>query len=168
MGYRHNQVGWRKMEQGKVRVIFVCMGNICRSPMAEAVFRQIVKEEGLQDYFEIKSAGMSEWHVGERPHPGTRRVLQLHNVEIDPQKRAAQVDPDNMDDYDYIIAMDQENVEDLAYHHLNALRLLEFAPKGYPLNVPDPYYTDRFEDVYQLVEAGARGLLEHIREQEGL
>ncbi len=156
------------MNQKKIKVVFICLGNICRSPMAEAVFQHLVQEQGLQDRFEITSAGTSSWHLGERPHSGTRQVLKAHEVQLNPEKRAQNVDLDKLDGYDYIIAMDRENAQELALHGKQVERLLEYAPEGYPLDVPDPYYTDRFEEVYQLVEAGARGLLEHIREQEGL
>ncbi len=136
--------------------------------MAEAVFQHIVNEEGLQDHFEISSGGTSSWHHGERPHPGTRQILKIHDIPLDSKKRAQNVDPNDMDGYDYIIAVDRENAAELESHGKTVFRLLAFAPEGYPLDVPDPYYTDRFEEVYQLVEAGARGLLEYIRRQEGL
>ncbi len=154
------------MGQEKIRVLFVCLGNICRSPMAEAVFQHIVNEEGLQDHFEISSAGTSSYHIGERPHVGTRKILKAHEVALKPDKRAQNINWDVMSHSDYIIVMDRENVRDLEQDGIKATRLLEYAPEGYPLDVPDPYYTDRFEEVYQLVEAGARGLLDHIRQRE--
>ncbi len=136
--------------------------------MAEAVFQHLVKEAGLQDRFEITSAGTSSYHLGERPHIGTRQILKVHDVRLDPEKRAQNINLDDVDGYDYVIAMDRENASDLALYGQKVKRLLEYAPDGYPLDVPDPYYTNRFEEVYQLVEEGARGLLEHIREQEGI
>jgi protein-tyrosine phosphatase len=155
-------------ENHKIKVIFVCLGNICRSPMAEAVFQNVVKKEGLEEHFEIASSGTSSYHVGERPHPGTRAILKQYGIEIDPVKRAQKLPPDELKEYDYVVAMDSENASDLKRLGVKAHRLLDFAPEGNPLDVPDPYYTNRFEDVYRLVEAGARGLFEQVRIKEGL
>lgn len=134
--------------------------------MAEALFQHMVAEEGLEERFEIRSVGTSAWHAGDRPHIGTRNILKAHNILIDPQKRAEQMDISEAQSYDYVIAMDAENVDDLTFSGVKSVRLLEFAPEGYPLDVPDPYYTDRFEEAYRLVEAGLQGLLEHIRKKE--
>lgn len=151
-----------------IRVMFVCTGNICRSPMAEAVFRQLVREEGLEEQFEVASSGTGAWHVGERPHRGTQAILKDRSVPLDPQKRAQQFSRQDFARYDYVIAMDDLNVADLAWHGKQLPRLLEFAPEGTPLDVPDPYYSGGFDYVYDLVTAGSRGLLKHIREKEGV
>ncbi len=153
-----------------IRVLFVCMGNICRSPMAEAVFRSLVKEAGLASTFEIASVGTGSWHVGERPHPGTQAILQRNGISVG-DKRAQRLSPSDLDYYDYIIAMDQENIDDMAQIHSTAPRgeihrLLEFAPSGGSLDVPDPYYTGCFDRVYDLVTAGCQGLLGYIRNRE--
>jgi protein-tyrosine phosphatase len=147
-----------------VKVLFVCMGNICRSPMAEAVFRHLVTEAGLADQFEIDSAGTHEYHIGARPHPGTQRILAAHGVAVGDQ-RARHVHPYDVDYFDYIIAMDGDNATDLkavAPDSTKVARLLDFAPHAPVRNVPDPYYVGNFEAVYDLVLAGARGLLAHI------
>lgn len=149
-----------------VRVLFVCLGNICRSPMAEGVFRNMVREAGLSDRIDVESAGTGGWHVGERPHPGTVKILAQNQISIN-GKRARQLSRSDLNDFDYVVAMDSENVEDIkALFGRWVPRLLEFAPKGSPLDVPDPYYTGSFETVYRLVHDGCAGLLMHIREKE--
>lgn len=152
-------------------VLFVCMGNICRSPMAEAVFRHLVQQAGLAERFEIASVGTGSWHVGERPHPGTQAVLQRNGIAVG-DKRAQRLSRDDLQQYDYIIAMDQENLEDINTLRMQARgevrRLLEFAPTNTVLDVPDPYYTGGFDQVVDLVTAGCRGLLAYIRKREGL
>ncbi|NJK81042.1 MAG: low molecular weight phosphotyrosine protein phosphatase [Chloroflexaceae bacterium] len=152
-----------------IRVLFVCLGNICRSPMAEAVFQKIVADAGLERRFEIASVGTGAWHVGERPHPGTQAVLQRYNVPLRSEKRAQRLRQEDLETYDYIIAMDGENVQDIERYRaaLNGklVRLLEFASSTAPRDVPDPYYTQGFDQVYNLVLDGCMGLLEHIRGQ---
>ncbi len=152
-----------------IKVVFVCLGNICRSPMAEGVFTHLVDEAGLSDHFQIDSCGTSRWHVGEPPHLGTQTVLREHGIQY--QHRARRIEPSDLEEADYLIAMDSDNLADI--QRMGEVRgelglLLDYAPELQLHNVPDPYYTERFEEVYQLVEAGCRGLLAHIREKEGL
>lgn len=152
-----------------VKVLFVCLGNICRSPMAEAVFQKIVDEAGLSDQIVVDSAGTGSWHVGEKAHPGTRRILAQHGIEYN--GRARQVRSGDMDPQTYVIAMDQSNLTDLQRNfgqHPRLYRLLDFASKNEVHDVPDPYYSGNFEYVYQLVADGCAGLLAAIRTQEGL
>jgi protein-tyrosine phosphatase len=151
-----------------IRVLFVCLGNICRSPMAEAVFQNLVEEAGLKHQIRVDSAGTGSWHVGERAHPGTRRVLANHG--IDYSGRARQVRPQDMaNEVDYIVVMDSSNLRDLRAKygdHPRLFRLLDFASDVREKDVPDPYYNGNFETVYRLVEDGCRGLLTTIRRQE--
>ena len=151
-----------------VRVLFVCLGNICRSPMAEAVFREIVADAGLQDRIHVESAGTGNWHTGERPHRGTLDLLRRKN--IDPgNKRAQTLRRSDLEEFDYIIAMDSENVEDIqASFGRRVPRLMDFVNHGAEKDVPDPYYTGEFDKVYEMVLTGGKALLDHIREQEGL
>ena len=153
-----------------INVLFVCLGNICRSPMAEAVFQKLVDEAGLTDKFHIDSAGTGSWHVGEEAHRGTRAILKEHGIAYN--GRARQVTAQDMANPDtYIITMDQSNSDTLRRQfgkHPNQYRLLDFSSQQAESDVPDPYYTDNFEYVYQLVTDGCRGLLETIRQREGL
>ena len=155
--------------QNKVSVLFVCMGNICRSPMAEAVFRDLVKKEGVADHFEITSAGTGDWHVGEPPHRGTRETLKRHGIE--PNGLVAKhVSQSMLDRADYVVAMDYENVSDLRSWRIDrkkVTRILDYALDVEVRDVPDPYFDGRFELVYQLVSQGSAGLLQQIREQHG-
>ena len=136
--------------------------------MAEAVFRQLVKEAGLAEIIDVESAGTGGWHAGEPPHSGTRTVLKAHQIEVG-GKRARQLNRADMSEFDYIVAMDAENVSDIQnLFGKRVPRLLEYAPQGLPLDVPDPYYTNGFDEVYRLVQAGCRGLLVHIRKEQNL
>lgn len=154
-----------------VQVLFVCLGNICRSPMAEGIFRHLVKEAGLTDEIAVDSAGTGSWHVGERPHRGTQAVFRQHGIIYD--GRARQVTGrDMVDPNSWIIVMDDNNRRDLQRlygEHPRIHRLLDFATH-YPheQNVPDPYYTGDFNYVYELVLDGCRGLLKKIRKVENL
>jgi protein-tyrosine phosphatase len=152
-----------------VTVTFVCLGNICRSPMAEAVFRNLVHQAGLDDQIKVDSCGTGSWHIGEAAHSGTQAVLRQHGIPC--HHTARKLSKGDLAEADYLIAMDKENLEDI--HRFGETRaetglLLNYAPTLGLQEVPDPYYTNRFEEVYNLVEAGCAGLLAHIRQEERL
>lgn len=155
-----------------INVLFVCLGNICRSPMAEAVMKHLVEQEGLADQFKIESVGTSGYHVGDAAHPGTRRILSTYGIKSTSISR--QINRNDLESADYIVAMDQSNVSDLQYTSRGRALdervslLLDFAEGANRKDVPDPYYTGNFEETYRLVEAGCRGLLAHIREEQGV
>jgi protein-tyrosine phosphatase len=155
-----------------IQVLFVCLGNICRSPMAEAVFHNLVSDAGLAGQIEVDSAGIADWHSGEWADHRTLAVLRKHAIPYDGRSR--QVQPADLQHFDYVIAMDSQNMADLRRLDRGAaldgklFRLLDFAPAGYPQDVPDPYYDGRFEYVYELVDAASRGLLDHIRRENRL
>ena len=153
-----------------IKVIFVCLGNICRSPMAEGVFQKMVDDAGLGDRIEADSAGTGSWHLGEMAHSGTRNILSRHGISYDGRARRVHKD-DYADDNNYIIAMDSSNLVDLQAlnsQHPRMFRLLDFATHTDLRNIPDPYYTGKFEPVYELVVDGCDGLLTVIREDEGI
>jgi protein-tyrosine phosphatase len=140
--------------------------------MAEGFFQHLVDEAGLSDQIEVDSAGTIHWNEGRLAHRGTRDVLRRRGIAYD--GRARQVEMADLLDADYLIAMDTENVSYLrqmaSRETLNGklYLLLDFAPPGFPQVVPDPIYDGKFERVYSLVEAGCRGLLDHIRAKHGL
>lgn len=153
-----------------INVLFVCLGNICRSPMAEAIFQKLIDEAGLAKKFQIDSAGTGSWHVGEKAHPGTRAILAEHGIGYNGRSRQITAQ-DMADPHTYIITMDQNNGNNLRRQfgtHSNQHRLLDFSSQKAETNVPDPYYTNNFEYVYQLITDGCQGLLETIRKREGL
>lgn len=154
-----------------IDVLFICLGNICRSPMAEAVMHQMVREAGLEDQIRVDSVGVGAWHVGQPAHRGTLAVLREHNIPY--AGRARQITPDDVRHADYLIAMDGQNLADVrqmlpADVDKRLHRLLEFAPARFPRDVPDPYFEDNFDEVYRLVDAGCRGLLAQIRSEHNL
>lgn len=163
------------MDLRPIRVLFVCLGNICRSPLAEAVFRRLVREEGVAGRFEIDSAGTSDHHEGEPPDRRTAAVARRHGIEVTGRSRP--VTAADLERSDYVIVMDAGNLLDVralaervrpgAEVHL----LREFDPAaGRDLDVPDPYLGGEhgFELVHEIIERSCRGLLEHIRGERTL
>ncbi len=153
------------------RVSMVCLGNICRSPIAEVVLRRLVADEGLADSVVVSSAGTGAWHVGGPMDPGSAAVLQARGM--DPSThRARQLTTDVVDRYDLLVAMDTSNLADLQHMVGDARRprvvlLRDFDPDGDPdQSVPDPYGggPGGFETVYAQVEAACAGLVARLPE----
>ncbi len=154
-----------------VRVLFVCMGNICRSPTAEAVLRSLSRRLAPELQLEIDSAGTHGYHVGDPPDPRAQEVARARGIDMS-GLRARQLVPQDFERFDLILAMDQANyTAALALappKRRQRLRLLlEFAPQVSVQDVPDPYYGDTadFELVFDLTEQAARGLLQALRER---
>jgi protein-tyrosine phosphatase len=152
-----------------VNVLFVCLGNICRSPAAEGVFRSLVEREGLADRIACDSAGTGSWHVGKAPDARMRAAAKRRGYDLD-SLRGRQVTAGDFERFNYVLGMDGENLANLSIlcpkgREVRLGRLLDFAPEVGRRDVPDPYYggADGFERVLDLVEAGARGLLADIR-----
>ncbi len=154
-----------------VRLLFVCMGNICRSPTAEGVMRGLVREQGLEGAVEIDSAGTGAWHLGDAPDARATAAARARGILL--EGAARQVAPADFTDYDLILAADRRNLRDLqavlpagASARVHLLREFDPDAAGAPdLDVPDPYYggDDGFEHVLDLVEAACRGLLDSLR-----
>ena len=152
-----------------VAVLFVCTGNICRSPTAHGVFRALVAREGLSETIAVDSAGTQGYHIGEPPDSRSRAAALRRGIDIG-DLRARQVKPADFDAFDLILAMDEGHQRQLARwcppSRLDRLRMfMGFAPDQGIIDVPDPYYGggDGFERVLDLIEAGAAGLLRHIQ-----
>lgn len=154
-----------------VRVLFVCSGNICRSPMAEGVFQHMVDEAGLSGQIQVDSAGTGPWHVGEAAHRGTQKELARHGIRY--VGRSRQINGSDFSRFEYVLAMDAHNLADLQYmsrgkQDVEVRLFLDYAPRAGKREVPDPYYNGRFTEVYDLVRQASEGLLAHIREVHGL
>ncbi len=154
-----------------MRILFVCLGNICRSPMAEGVFRRELERRGIDHLVEVDSAGTSNWHVGEPPDPRARRAIAKRGVDIS-DLRGRQVSPRDLDAFDLILAMDAENLSDLlaladAAQAQRVRLFLDFAPEAGVREVPDPYFgeEDGFDMVLDLLQAAAQGLADHVEEE---
>ncbi|MBN2527026.1 MAG: low molecular weight phosphotyrosine protein phosphatase [Deltaproteobacteria bacterium] len=157
----------------KTNVMFVCMGNICRSPLAHAVFEDMVQKASLEDAFKIESSGTIGYHVGELPDARMRETARRHGVKM--IHRARQLKKKDLDDYDMILAMDKENLSNIrklatSEAHLQKIQLFRnFDPNATGgAEVPDPYYggDDGFEHVFQIVQRTCEQLLKDTASPE--
>ena len=142
-------------------VAFVCLGNICRSPMAEAIMRQRLKERGI-DSIDVYSRGTGRWNLGQPPHEGTQNILNKHQIPFD--NMISELFTEN-DDFDYIIAMDQSNVDNIKQINPQLkgqlFKLLDFSDMA-ETDVPDPYYTNNFEGVFDMIQSSCDNLIDYI------
>lgn len=161
--------------QSPVRILFVCLGNICRSPLAEGIFRKLVEERGLEEYFDIDSAGTGSWHIGESPDDRMQATARQYGIALHDQS-ARQVTAVDLDEYDHILVMDKKNHRRIlelsgASSHQDKISLFRsFDPQPGDMEVPDPYFggEDGFEHVYNIVERTANRLLDDLVEQHDL
>ncbi len=149
-------------------VLFVCLGNICRSPLAEGVFRRLLSDRELADAFHVDSCGTGAWHVGNPPDPRSVEVALAHDIDISRQ-RARQLSRSDYDEFQWIVAMDGANartIEERAPrgHDANIVPFMSFVPNASHAGVPDPYYggDDGFLTVYRLLLSGMGPLIDAV------
>lgn len=161
------------VEQDVIRVLFVCMGNICRSPTAHGIFQKLVDDAGLHEKIDIESAGTHGYHTGELPHATTRKAALKRGYEL--TSRAQKFEKQHLSDFDYVVTMGEDNYEfvmSLAENIDHKNKILPFITlcksfKDRFSEVPDPYYggVDGFELVLDICEEGCKHLLENIRKK---
>jgi protein-tyrosine phosphatase len=152
-----------------VRVLFVCWGNICRSPLAQGVFEDVLRREELDDEVFVDSAGTGSWHVGSPPDDRAQRSASARGLDLSAQ-RARRISADDCEEFDYVLTMDEQTyrtVASLCRGSAVVRPFLDFAPHSPEREVPDPYYggPDGFEHVLDLVEEASEGLLDDIRDR---
>ena len=162
------------MKGNKINVIFVCLGNICRSPLAEAIFKQKLKKAALEDKITCSSAGTAHWHIGEQPDMRTIEVAGNHGVPVD--HKGNQLKPGQYSDYDYFIAMDRDNYQDIRSNRKSipadskVFMMREFDINNSGLDVPDPYYGDMedFEHVFEILDESCDNFIEFLKTEHHL
>jgi protein-tyrosine phosphatase len=158
------------MAMKKIKVLFVCMGNICRSPTAEGVFTKLVKDHNLEAHFAIDSAGTHAYHVGNEPDLRSQAAARERGIELS-NLRARQVINGDFEDFDFLLAMDDENYSILvkacpAQYKTKIKYFLDYAPHLNERQVPDPYYGGQygFERVLDMIEEASAGFLKNLQE----
>lgn len=153
----------------RIRVLFVCLGNICRSPTAEGVFRQRLEQHGLTEWVEVDSCGTGNWHVGKAPDERARQAAAGRGIDIG-HLRARQFQAEDLDNFHYVLTMDRQNLADIrdVWQQQGGTEprlFLEFVDGGHEDEVPDPYFggDDGFEHVLDLIADASDGLLADIR-----
>ena len=148
-------------------VLFVCLGNICRSPLAEGVFRELVTQAGAAERFLVDSAGTGAYHAGEAPDPRSVAVADRHGVRL--SGLARQVTPRDLEEFDWVVAMDKSNRMSLdqlrgAASSARIVLMRDFDPESPGGDVPDPYYggADGFTEVFEILDRSCRGLLHNL------
>ena len=152
-----------------IKVLFVCWGNICRSPMAEFLMKAKVEAAGLSSEIYVESAGTSDEEIGNGVHSGTRRILDRLNIDCS-QKRARQIRPDDYRNFDYIFGMESMNTSELRRvfkgdPERKIFRMLDFTE--FPGDVDDPWYTGKFDETYRMIDAGCDAILAELKKKLG-
>jgi len=156
-----------------IRVLFVCMGNICRSPTAHGVFQALVDEQDLGESIRVDSAGTHSYHVDSAPDSRSQATARARGVDLS-RLRARRFVASDFHDFDYLLAMDRGNLADILAIRppdaaARAQLMLDYAPHRETREIPDPYYgNDGFDLVYDMILEASRGLLEQLRERHGI
>ena len=168
----------QKFGPNMLNVLFVCLGNICRSPLSEGVFRELVKQRGLNEQIACDSAGTHNYHIGALPDPRSRRVAADYGIAL--THRGRKLSSEDFGQFEYIVAMDESNLENIQTLFRRSTGLIlpddrlflyrAFDPQTNNNEVPDPYYEDitAFEEVYQIVERCGQHFLEYLIERHNL
>jgi len=156
----------------KIRVLFVCLGNICRSPLAEAIFKHKIRERKIAHLFDVDSCGTANYHIGDSPDKRTIANAKKNGVEI--LHAGRQLCPADFDSYDYIFVMDQSNKQNAlrltkdTNHHTKVIMMRDYDSVGMGEDVPDPYYgTDKdFQEVFEILDRSTENLLKELVKEE--
>lgn len=157
-----------------IRVLFVCLGNICRSPLGQGILEEAIRTHGLNGRIEVDSAGTAGFHIGEKPDKRAIAAARDQGIDISHQ-RGRQLTREDLDEYDHILAMDRANLKDIhALENGRAARgrielLMSYHPDGHPADVPDPYFggPEGFAQVFDLIETACHGFLETLDMEAG-
>lgn len=153
------------------RILFVCLGNICRSPMAEGVFKDLLEKNSLTGDIYCESAGTAAYHEGELPDSRMRDTARQHAIKL--ISRARQIIPEDLEEFDYILAMDKSNYQNIIHlakqsgnTKAQVIMMRDFDPEGKGRDVPDPYYggLDGFENVYQILKRSNENFLDFLKQ----
>ena len=155
-----------------IRVVFVCLGNICRSPTAEGVFRHLVEQQGLSEHIAADSSGTSGWHNGEPPDRRSQQSAMARGIDLS-GLRSRKARPEDFHKFNYVLAMDSSNFDNLQAmcppgYEDRLHMFMKFAPEFGRPDIPDPYYEDGFDGVFDMLEAASKRLLAEIRDRHGL
>lgn len=158
-----------------INVLFVCLGNICRSPLAEGIFNHLVENRGLESKISSDSAGTSGWHIGEPPDRRSEAVAKKHGIVLDHSGR--QLEDQDFQEFDYIVAMDKNNFQNIksergynGFPSENLVMMRTFDEQGKGQDVPDPYFggPEGFEDVYKMLHRSCEKFLDYLVEKHEL
>lgn len=151
-----------------IEVMFVCLGNICRSPMAEAIMKHKLQEKGLENQVRVTSSGTGNWHIGKRPHEGTLEILERNGIDHGGMT-GSQVRREHFETFDYLIALDSSNEANLLKMRpddakAQVRRLLSFSKQFTHHDVPDPYFTGNFVEVYDMIDEAVEQFIQEVIE----